>query len=118
MRAAASELDDRTALAGENAARRFRSDHGLKHECREKIGLDQLRFNDGRPHNRDRLIGENRRAFRQSKQIAGETQLGKIFEKSGGSVLKLRERAQIVDLIRLEPEIQKIFDGLLESGGN
>ena len=117
MGAPASELDNRAALARQNAARRFGRDHGLEHKRRKEIRLDQLRFDNGRANNRDRLIGEHRRALRQGKHIAGETQFRKILEKSGGRVLELRKRPQVVDLIRLEPEIEKIFDGLLEPGG-
>src|SRR5207249_2805444 len=35
--AAASEFDDRASFACENAARRLRSNHGLKHERRKKV---------------------------------------------------------------------------------
>ncbi len=74
MRAARAEVDDRSPLGGQHDARRLAGDDALEMDLVEHEGLDQLGLEDRGDHLHDRLVGKDRRAFRNRVYVAGEPQ--------------------------------------------
>ena len=72
VRATAAELDYRSAPRGGDNASRLGCDHRLVSEHSQQKGLRNLRLDDGRANDRDRLSWKKRRSFAHREQIAGE----------------------------------------------
>ncbi len=68
-----------------------------------------------RAQREERLAGEQRRAFGDREEVAGEAQAGEHVEEAGAGVRELRQRAEIVDLLRGEAQVQEILDRLCKA---
>ncbi len=118
MRAARSEFDHGPSLGCRDAARGFGGDQRGESDGRKQVGFGDLGFDDGRAEGEHRLAGEERRAFRDGEQIAGEAEGVQVVEELGRRVAELRQAAEVGDFFIRELQVQQIIDGLRQPGGD
>ena len=117
MRAPRPEFHHVAAQRRLHHPRRLGRDGGLEPDHRQQVRLRNLRLDHRRPHRQEWLAGEYRRALRHREHVAGEAQSSQHFEKRLAGVLELRNAAQVRNLLRRDAEVEQVFDGLRESGG-
>ena len=81
MRAAGSELDDGLAAGGFDDAGGLGGDEGLEADVGQQERFRNLRFDQGRADDEDRLAGKQRRAFGNGEDIAGEAEGAQVVEE-------------------------------------
>src|SRR5690349_14974279 len=117
MRAPRAEFHHVAAQRRLYHPRRLGRDRRLETDHRQQIGLRDLRLNDGRAYCHKRLAREYRGAFGYREHVAGEAQSSQHLEKLATRILELRDAPQVGDFLRGDLEVEKVVDGLRESGG-
>ena len=78
---AQAEVDHASPLRRFDDTRRLGGEHRLQLDLVDDEGFDQLRFADRRHHFEDGFVREDRRAFGNCIDVAGETEPREMFEK-------------------------------------
>src|SRR5215469_7434658 len=105
-----SELDNFAVIRGMNNARRLGRDQRLKRDAGKQIRLRYLALDQRRTNIENGLPFIKYRTLRNGENIAREPESSQVIPELLRGIREVRKAAQVVNLIRLESQVEQVFD--------